>query len=112
MNDHSACAAMFGICECLNCQTQGLKRPTQYVAVVEPKVTDYWLFTLRSCKTDLLYEYRKVMQAMGFEVTWPKPVEPWMPWPKTWYYFDAKALKVNISAEQLGVLAEWDRRLA
>lgn len=120
MYDHSAAAALFGMCECSDCRNQKENPPENvclerthddfYDGVTDHK--DWHMWGIRSPDYKSLFYHRIEMVKMGCIVG---PISASRGWkedmlPMGMFHFSARILRSQISEKDLSSLEEWDRK--
>lgn len=110
MSDHSAAAALFGICECRECSQANQDSETDDVPRIE-NTDDWHLWCIRSFDLLAIRRHRTNMIGMGFAV---ESIENSRGWkedclPRGMFYFKARILKNALSQSDFMRLVEWDR---
>ena len=125
MTDHSELAALFGICECRDCQNVDMRKGNAsdsgrlertdddfYDGCI--RTEDWYMWGIRSPNYKELSRHRAEMLVMGCVVG---PIHASRGWkedllPKGVFSFKARILRSEISENDLDSLAEWDRKFS
>jgi hypothetical protein len=109
--EHSACAALFGFCECDDCVADRTSKPSEPAFRESANLDEWHLWTIRAKDATALAGHRQYMMDMGFTVG---PIEISQGWgasclPQGWYYFSARIPKAALEVKDYESLCAWDR---
>jgi hypothetical protein len=109
--DHSACAALFGFCECNDCIDARKPKPRKQASNQSANLDEWHLWTIRSNNVSALSSHRRYMMELGFNTGSIERSRGWAEdcLPPGWFYFSARILKAALAEEDYKSLCAWDR---